>query len=401
MKAVEVAKTGMGKIKFVSEETAILQQLHAGKTLDEACNAALTACFLHTVPGISHDVGGDFFNVPMMLELALNNGVCRDTGEQIGPATGDPRAFKTYEDVWNAFTAQLSALLPRCITGMALYMKMSGEMLPNPLLSALYDGCIEKGLDVMDGGTRYSTISVWCAGIPNVGDSLAALKKVVFEDKKLTMAQVVDALDKNFEGYEDVQHLLASAPKYGNDIDFADNIVNDVLIRVNDECMKYRCHGDRLFTGTGATITANISLGWRVGALPDGRKAGLPLAEGGISPHQGRNTSGATSTMLSAAKLNFAKVIGGSVLNMKFDPEGLDEPVKMWKLANMLRTYCALGGDIIQFNIISNEMLRDAQAHPENYRDLLVRVATYSAYFVMLPKAVQDEIISRTSFEGI
>jgi len=336
-----------------------------------------------------------------MLELALNNGVCHDNGKQIGPATGDPRKFATYEEVWKAFEAQLTALLPRCITGMALYMKMSGEMLPNPLLSSLYDGCIEKGMDVMDGGTRYSTISVWCAGIPSVGDSLAALKKVVFEDKKLTMAQVIDAIDNDFVGYEDVQHLLSAAPKYGNDIDFVDNIVNDVLLRVNDECMKYRCHGDRLFTGTGAAITANISLGWRVAAMPDGRKAGMPLSEGGISPYQGRNVSGATSTMLSATKLNFAKVIGGSVLNMKFNPDGLDDPTKMWKLANLMRTFCQLGGDIIQFNIISNEMLRDAQEHPEDYRDLLVRVATYSAYFVMLPRAVQDEIISRTSFEGI
>jgi formate C-acetyltransferase len=401
MKAVQVAMEVKGKIKFAAEETAVLQQMHAGKTLDEAADAALTGCFLHTVPGISHDIGGDFFNVPMMLELALNNGVCRDNGAQIGPATGDPKAFKTYDDVWGAFTAQLEALLPRCITGMALYMKMSGEMLPSPLLSSLYDGCIEKGTDVVDGGARYSTISVWCAGIPSVGDSLAALKKVVFDDKKLTMAQVIDAIDKDFEGYEDVRHLLSVAPKYGNDIDYVDNIVNDVLLRVNDECMKYRCHGDRLFTGTGAAITANISLGWRVAAMPDGRKAGLPLSEGGISPYQGRNVSVATSTMISAAKLNFAKVIGGSVLNMKFNPDGIETPEKLWKLANMLRTFCAMGGDIIQFNIVSNEMLRDAQAHPENYRDLLVRVATYSAYFVHLSKAVQDEIISRVAFEGI
>jgi formate C-acetyltransferase len=399
LKAVKVAKEVKGKIKFTSQETAILQQMHIGKNLDEACNVALTACFLHTVPGISHDVGGDFFNVATILELALNDGVFRKTGVQVGPHTGDPRTFKTYEDVWNAFMTQLATLLPHCIKGMALYMKMWSEIVPYPLLSALYDGCIEKGLDVCAGGTRYSSISVWCVGIPDVGDSLAALKKVVFEDKKLTMSQVMDAIDHDFEGYEDVRRLLEAAPKFGNDIDFADNIVNDVFVTVNDECMKYRCHGDRLFTGTGAAITTNISMGGCVAALPDGRKAGEPLSEGGISPCQGRNTSGATATLMSAAKLNFAKVAGGSVLNIKLNPDGWDDPAKLRALASMMRTYAMMGGDILQLNFVSNEMLRDAQAHPENYRDLLVRVATYSAYFVNLPKAVQDDIIARVELE--
>ncbi|MGN1002019.1 MAG: pyruvate formate lyase family protein [Oscillospiraceae bacterium] len=397
VRALQVAKKGKGKIKFVPQETVILQQMNAGKSADEAANAALTACFLRTVPGISHDVGGDFFNVPMILELALNNGVCRDNGRQIGPRTGDAKTFESYEDVWKAFETQLAANLKPSITAMALYMKMSGEMLPNPLLSSLYDGCIEKGTDVIDGGTRYSSISVWCSGIPTAGDSLAALKKVVFEDKKLTMTQVMDAIDHNFEGYEDVQHLLAAAPKYGNDIDFVDNIVNDVLVRVCDECMKYRCHGNRLFTGAAGGITSNISLGWRTGATPDGRRAGEPFSEGGISPYQGKNVSGVTATMRSVCKMNYAKAIGGSVCNIKFDPEDLEDPKKLWKLADLLRLYDSLGGDIIQFNFIDNETLRKAMEDPEKYRDLLVRVATYSAYFVNLSKAVQEEIVSRTA----
>lgn len=396
VKAIQVAKHGKGKIKFVPQETVITQQMNAGKTMEEASNCALTACFLRTVPGISHDIGGDFFNVPMILELALNDGVCRNNGKQIGPHTGDPRSFETYDDLWKAFETQLTANLKPSIAAMALYMKMSGEMLPNPLLSSLYDGCIEKGTDVIDGGTRYSTISVWCSGIPTAGDSLAALKKVVFDDKKLTMSQVMDAIDNNYVGYENIQHILATAPKYGNDIDFVDNIVNDVLVRVCDECMKYRCHGNRMFTGAAGGITSNISLGWKTWATPDGRRSGEPFSEGGISPYQGKNISGITATMRSVCKMNYAKAIGGAVCNVKFNPDDLDDLKKIRKLADLLRLYCSLGGDIIQFNFIDDETLRKAQEEPEKYRDLLVRVATYSAYFVNLSKAVQEEIISRT-----
>jgi len=229
-----------------------------------------------------------------------------------------------------------------------------------------------------------------------VGDSLAALKKVVFEDKLFTMAEVMEAIDHDFEGYEPVQRALLNAPKYGNDIDFVDDIVNDVLVRVCDECMKYHCHGNRLFTGAGGAITSNISLGWRTGATPDGRKAGEPFSEGGMSPYQGRNVSGITATMQSICKMNYGNAIGGSVTNVKFDPANLNDPSKLRRLAALLRLYCAQGGDIIQFNFIDNETLKKAMEHPEQYRDLLVRVATYSAYFSNLSRAVQEEIISRT-----
>lgn len=399
LKAIEVAKRGKGKIKFVPQETVIAQMMNTGKTADQAADAALTACFLRTVPGISHDVGGDFFNVPMVLEMALNNGVCRAAGKQFGPATGDPRDFKTYDDLWKAFEIQLEAALRPSIASMALYMKMTGEMLPNPLLSSMYEGCIENATDVIDGGTLFSSISVWCSGIPTVGDSLAALKKVVFDDKKLTMAEVMEAIEHNYEGYESVQYILASAPKYGNDIDYVDDIVNDVLCRVSDECMKYRCHGNRIFTAAGGAITSNISLGWKTGATPDGRRAGEPFSEGGISPYQGRNVSGITATMMSVCKMNFTKAIGGSVFNMKINPDSLNSTAKLRKLADLMRMYCSLGGDIIQFNFIDNELLKKAMEKPDEYRDLLVRVATYSAYFVNLSKAVQEEIISRTAEE--
>ncbi|MDR0874872.1 MAG: hypothetical protein LBN12_01535 [Clostridiales Family XIII bacterium] len=401
MKAVRLAILVKGKIKFVGDDVAILQMLNAGKTVDDARKFALTACFLHTLPGISHDVGADFWSAPMMLELALNNGVTRLGGKKIGAETGDPRNFKTYEDLWEAYKTQMRYLLPRSIEAINIYMRLFGEIAPSPFQSALYDGCIENGKDVVEGGAPYSTINLWCGGIPSVGDSLAAVKKAVFDDKRLTMDQVLNALDKDFEGEDEVLFVLKSAPKYGNDDDYADLIVNDVLEFLCDEMDKYTGPHGRKYTLAGSGVTSNVSLGRILGATPDGRKAGEPYSEGGMSPFQGRNVSGATSTIMSTVKQNFARAIGGSVVNMKFNPESLEEEEKIWKFALLLKTYCQLGGDIIQFNIISNEMLRDAQEHPENYRDLLVRVATYSAYFVGLPKTVQDEIISRTVIEGV
>ncbi|MCD7819850.1 MAG: hypothetical protein LUH07_12510, partial [Lachnospiraceae bacterium] len=401
MKACNLAKLVKGKIKFVSDETVIAQQLNEGRPIDVARDYALTGCFLHTVPGITHDPGGDFFCLPMMLELALNNGVCRYNNKRFGPETGDPRKFNTYEDVWNAYTEQIRALLPVSISGQNLTFKLSGEMLPSPLMSALYDGCIESGRDVVNCGGKYNSVSLWVSGIPSVADSLAALKKTVFEDHVLTMDEVITAIENDFVGYENVQKILSSAPKYGNDIDYVDYIVNDVISFMADEIKQYKAPYGRQWTCAGAAITSNVSLGRVVAAMPDGRKAGEPYSEGGMSPFQGRNVSGVTSTLVSAAKVNLTKATGGSVVNLKINPDGMNDKMKMWKFANLLRTACQMGLDIVQFNFISNEVLREAQAHPENYRDLLVRVATYSAYFVGLPLDVQNEIISRTEFEGI
>ena len=221
------------------------------------------------------------------------------------------------------------------------------------------------------------------------GDSLAAIKKAVFEDKKITMSQLIDALDRNFQGAEEVLHILRNVPKFGNDDDYVDSLVNDVLIHVSNEAAKYKGFAGAKTNTSTMTVTANIQLGYVVGALPDGRKAGEPISEGGISPHQGRNVSGPTATMMSVAKLDHLKLTGGSALNMRFNPEALKDASKMRKFATLIRTYCETGGYLVQFNIVSSETLRDAQKNPEKYRDLLVRVATYSAYFTELPPELE------------
>jgi len=405
IKVCEVAKKMAGKIKLVCDPTVIKQLVKDGKTIEDARDYAITGCFIRTVPGRSHDIWMQgFLNLPLALELALNNGISRLTGKQVGLKTGDPRSFKSYNELLDAYKTQVAWLLRNLITVSNFIIPLYAEFMPYPLLSALFDDCIKKGKDITNGGALYNTGSFWVVGIPNVGDSLAAIKKVVFEDKKVSMNRLIEALERNFEGYEDVEYILKSAPKFGNDDDYVDSIVNDILVHLCNEISKYEGFAGRKLTIAAANVVHHIFCGKIVGALPDGRKAGEPFADGGLSPYYGRNVSGITATLRSIAKLELWRASGGNVLNIKFNPSDLREDFKIEskvrKLASLIKTFAKIGGDIVQFNFVSTEMLREAQRDPEKYRDLLVRVATYSAYFVDLPREIQDDIIKRTEMGG-
>jgi formate C-acetyltransferase len=359
-------------------------------------------CYTPTVPVHSFSTSCCMVNIAFMLELALNDGVSRLTGEQLGPATGDPRKFKTYDDLWNAFKKTVEAIIPIGITATNLDKQVYADFSQYPFQSSLHSLLIERGIDITNGGMApAATQSHGLIGSPNVGDSLAAIKKAVFDDKKISMDELIDALEKNFEGKEEIQHILSSAPKFGNGIEYVDSIVNDVITHFSDEISKYKGIGGTKHVTAAAAGTGHLGLGELVGALPDGRKSGEPLSEGGISPHQGRNVSGATATLRSVASLNHLKITGGSVLNVKVNPSEVKDEGKIRKFSSLIRTYCETGGYLVQFNIISGDTLRDAQRHPENYRDLLVRVATYSAYFVELSPTLQDDIIARTEFQDL
>ncbi len=402
MKACEVARLLRGKLKFVSDETTIQQLLTDGKPVELARNYIISGCNTPTVPGYSHDIAGQMFNLPLMLELALNNGVSRVTGEQVGPKTGDPKKFKSYEEVWDAYKKQVETLLPILVLFRNTDRQLFAEFCPTPFQLALFHGCIEKGVDITSGGTSpYMTHYLSLTGAPNVGDSLAAIRKVVFENKRITMGRLIDALDKNFEDEEEMLHLLSNAPKFGNDDDYVDSIVNDVLVHGSQEAAKYRGISGSKTNVAVIAVTANVPMGYIVGALPDGRKAGEPLSEGGISPYQGRNVNGPTATMRSVAKLDHLKLTGGSVLNMRFNPDVLKDESKMRRFASLIRTFGETGGALVQFNIVDADTLRDAQRHPEKYRDLLVRVATYSSYFVELSPELQNDIIDRMEFQQV
>lgn len=402
IKGCEVAKTLCGKLKFVSDETIIQQLLHDGKTLEDAREYAITGCNTPTVPGRSIDIPGGITNLPLMLELALNNGVSRLSGKKLGPQTGDPKKFQSYGEVWNAFKAQVEALIPVALLFKNVDKQLFADYLPSPFQSALYDNCMENGLDLTTGGTApYISHAISLGGAPDVGDGLAAIKKVVFEDKKIAMARLIDALDRNFAGEDELRKMLLDAPKYGNNDEYVDSLVNDVLMLAGGEAAKTRGVAGAVSSVAAAILTANIPLGAVVGALPDGRKAAEALAEGGISPHQGRNRCGPTATMLSAASIDHVKLTNGSVLNMRFSPDALQDQTKIKKFAALVRTYLETGGSLVQFNMVNTETLIDAQKHPEKYKDLLVRVATYSSYFVELSPELQDDIIARMEFREV
>lgn len=400
MRACEVAKIARGKFKFISDHTAIAQLMKDGKPPEMAREYGLAGCFDPTCPN-SYDAPEPGMSLALMLELALNDGVTRLSGEKIGVETGDPKQFKTYDDVWRAYKKQVETLLSASRLMINVDDKIFADLMPTPFKSALHPCCIENGKDFAVGGTPYVTRGFGLPGLINVGDSLAAIKKVVFEDKKVTMEQLIDALDKNFAGEDRVLHLLKGAPKFGNDDDYVDLIVDEVITHATETAAKYRGYAGSKFTGLAGVSSTYIPLGSILGALPDGRLAEEPISEGGISPHPGRNVSGPTATMRSVAKLDHMKLTGGSVLNMKFNPEALEGAAKMKKFASLLRTYCETGGFHVQFNIVDTEILKEAQKNPEKYRDLLVRVATYSAYFVELSTELQNDIIARMEFKEI
>jgi formate C-acetyltransferase len=402
MRAVEVLKTLKGKFKFVSDEMTIQQLIRDGKPEEYARDYIMAGCVTPTIPGFSHDIPGGPLNLPLMLELALNNGVWRLTGEQIGPKTGDPRKFNSYEEVWNAYKKQVEAAIPVAVMLRNADRKLYAEFCPTPFQSAIYPSCIKRGIDITKGGTApYASQAMMVVGTPNVGDSLAAIRKAVFEDRKLSIERLVAALEKNFECEEEVLHLLEGCPKFGNDDDYVDSIVCDIVDHFSNEIRKYESLPGIAGNAAALALTSNIPLGQIVGALPDGRKAGAPFADGGISPCQGKNISGPTSTMRSVAKIDHVKLSGGCVLNMRFNPDVVENESKRRKFVSLIKAFFATGGSFVQFNIVDTETLRDAQRNPAKYRDLLVRVSTYSAYFVELSKELQEDIIARMEIQGV
>ncbi|MGN1413878.1 MAG: glycyl radical protein [Anaerovoracaceae bacterium] len=401
MKALEVARDLHGKLKFVSDDTSIPSMLCLGATLEQARDYISTGCHNPTIPGVARTHGGGMLNYGLITELALNDGRSRLTGEQIGPHTGDPRTFKSFEDVMTAYKTQVSNALEIAFTFQHSDLEMMSHV-PCPLQSAFFPSCVERALDVYNGGCApHVIVQMPIAGAANVADSLAAIKKTVFDDKRLTMDRLIDALDHNYEGYEDVLHLVSQAPKFGNDDDYVDLILKDVVRFSCDYVKDRESFGGAHFGTTILTMTANVMFGRNVGALPDGRLAGQPLAEGGVSPYQGRNVSGTVATLNSVAKLDQTKLTNGSILNLRISAGSVATQEKLKKLATIVRTYCENGGNLVQFNFTSNTTLRAAQENPEQYRDLLVRVATYSAFFVELGKETQEDIIRRNEFADI
>ena len=319
---------------------------------------------------------------------------------QLGPATGDAAQFTKLADVEEAFEQQFEALYRPVMAFKNADMYLYATEMPCPLISSFYGTCLERGDDFFRHGIDpYAGHVTGICGLPNIADSLAAIQKVVFEDHRATMAELLQALDSNFEGYEDLLAQLKAAPKFGNDLDEVDLIARRVLRRSSEfVCAHHTWNGRKCAMGC-IGMTVNIPYGELIGALPDGRLAGEPLSEGGISPYPGRNVSGMTAVLNSVSKIDHDWLENGSILNVRIAAGTCGTPDKLRKLAMLLKVFCKRKGNLVQFNFTGTEMLLDAQKHPEQYKDLLVRVATYSSYFVELSTALQDNIISRTAMD--
>jgi formate C-acetyltransferase len=395
-KAVEVVSTGRTKPEFFNDAVAIPVLTRDGVSLEDARDYCISGCVEAVPPACNGMTNAATSNLAKALELALNDGKCRLTGKQIGPKTGDPTEFKSIDEIVGAFTIQTAWYVKEMVSALNIIEKTHARYLPLPYVSLIMDDCIEKGVDITAGGARYNFTGPQGVGFADVANSLAAIKKLVFEEKRLTMADLIRSLDTNFSGNEVLrQRLINKAPKWGNDDNYVDDLACEVAEIYCNEVLKYKNSRGGAFRPGIYSVSANVPLGLNVGATPNGRFAETPLADG-IGPQHGTDKNGPTAITRSCSKLNHEIITNGTILNEKFTPKLLDDERGREALKSLIKTYFEEGGWHVQFNVVSADKLKDAQSKPEEYRGLIIRVAGYSAFFVELDKAVQDDIINRT-----
>jgi pyruvate formate-lyase/glycerol dehydratase family glycyl radical enzyme len=393
--ALRVIRKGYGFPSVFNADAVVAEQIRQGKTLEDARAGGCSGCVEVGAFGKEAYILTGYFNLVKVLEITLHNGVDPSTGKLIGIKTSTLEAFHNFDELFGAFRRQLSHFVEIKIAGNQLVERMYADLMPAPFLSVLIDDCISKGKDYNNGGARYNNSFIQLVGIGSITDCLSAIKDVVFDTKAITLTNLVELLDVNFEGNEPLrQRLINRTHKYGNDDDYAD----DIMVGIFNACFE-EIDGRANTKGGQYRIemlptTCHIYFGSVTGAMPDGRQAGMPLSEG-ISPVQGADRRGPTAVFKSAGKMDHIKT-GGALLNMKFTPSLLSNEDGIDKLSHLVRTYFKMDGHHVQFNVVTAETLRGAQANPENYRDLIVRVAGYSDYFVDVSRDLQDEIISRT-----
>lgn len=397
-KAVELIATGIGMPALFNDSTSSHMLAQVGVPVADAWDYSIVGCIYPTMAGmLAHDASPGVFNMAKCLELTLNNGRDPVTGRQVGITTGNVEDFTTFDSLLRAFHDQMSHLLSLMVRPWGGVLEVYREYAPLPLLSCLVCDCIERRADVCAGGARYHAFRLPATGNVNVADGLAAVRKVVFEDRIISMRDLAGVLASDFAGSNEVQGILAQVPKYGNDDQYVDAIAAETAKMF---CNEVRKHRDP-FGGTYVPVLGVANWHWAAGsltgALPDGRRKGLPLADGGVSACYGRDRRGPTCLIRSATTVDHY-MTGGTLLNLKFEPSVFDDPETIQKFLALLGGFFELGGHHCQFNVISAEELREAQKKPEQYRHLIVRVAGYSAHFVQLSKTVQDEIIARTTY---
>jgi formate C-acetyltransferase len=397
-KALDIIRTGFGQPSCFNTEAIVQELLRQGKNIVDARNGGSSGCVETGAFGTEAYWLTGYFNLPKVLELTLNNGFDSRTKKQVGLHTGYAQDYGSFDDLMDAFKAQVRYLIDIKIRGNNVIMKTFADWLPVPFLSLLVEDCIRNGKDYNDGGARYNTTYIQGVGLGSITDILTSIRYNIYDRKKITWKELLKATEADFEGFEQIQHdLIYGTPKYGNDDDYADQHAVAVFEIYYDAVNGRPDSRGGVHRINMLPTTSHVYFGSVIGATADGRKAYKPLSEG-ISPSQGVDKQGPTSVIKSASKIDHLRT-GGTLLNQKFAPQFFEDEESYNCLTALIRSYFALDGHHIQFNVVNAATLREAQKHPELYRDLIVRVAGYSDYFNDLGEDLQNEIIMRTEHE--
>ena len=398
-KALDIIRTGFGQPSCFNTEAIIQELLRQGKSIVDARNGGSSGCVETGAFGTEAYWLTGYFNIPKVLELTLNNGFDKRTNTQVGIKTGFAKDYKTFDDLMDAFRAQMNYLINIKIRGNNVILKTFATWLPVPFLSLLVEDCIKNGKDYNNGGARYNTSYIQGVGLGSITDILTSVRYNIYDRKRFTWEELIKATEADFNGYEAIQHdLIYDTPKYGNDDDYADQHAVAVFEIYYDAVNGKPDSRGGVHRINMLPTTCHVYFGSVLGATADGRRARKPLSEG-ISPSQGVDRQGPTSVLKSASKIDHLRT-GGTLLNQKFAPQFFEDEESYNCLTALIRSYFEMDGHHIQFNVVNAETLRDAQKHPELYRDLIVRVAGYSDYFNDLGEDLQNEIIMRTEHDS-
>ena len=398
-RAARIIRTGFGQPSIFNCDLIVQELVRMGKSLPDARNGGSSGCVEVGAFGKESYILTGYLNMPKVLEITLNNGADPRTGRRVGLETGDPREFATFEELFEAYRRQLNYFVGVKIRGNSVVERLYATYMPAPFLSLLIDDCIARGKDYHDGGPRYDSSYIQGVGLGTITDCMTAIRYHVFDQKSWTMDDLLSALQADFSGQERLrQTLLHRTPKYGNDDDYADSAMVTLFNAYFEAIDGRKNTRGGTYRINLLPTTVHIYFGSVVGATPDGRMAKAPLSEG-ISPVQGADRRGPTAVLRSVAKMDHART-GGTLLNQKFTPQLLAGEDGLDKLVQLVRTYFKLDGHHIQFNVVDAATLRAAQAQPDQYRNLIVRVAGYSDYFCDLGRVLQDEIIARTEHQA-
>jgi len=400
LRALKIVKTGFGQPSVFNTDAIVEELVRQGKSVVDARNGGASGCVEAGAFGKEAYILTGYFNLPKIFEITLHNGVDPRTGKKIGLETGDPASFRTFDELFEAFRKQIRHFVDIKIRGSNVIERLYAAYLPAPFLSVLIDDCIKNGKDYHAGGARYNTNYIQGVGVGTITDILSAIRYNVYDHGHFTMPELLTALDKNFAGFETLrQRVLNRTPKFGNDDDYADSLMKRVFEAYFEAV-------DGRPTPRGGTYrinllptTVHVYFGKVTGATADGRRAGEAVSEG-VSPVQGADRKGPTAVIKSLGKMDHVRT-GGTLLNQKFTPQLLADETGLNGLKDLVRSYFKLMGHHIQFNVVTAETLREAQARPEKYRDLIVRVAGFSDYFVDCSTELQNEIIHRTEHQEI